>query len=83
MVLALVFMAVLPALAQVRSFVPVTQPMLENPSPNDWLMGSRTYDAQRLSPLNKINRQNVSQLRLAWSRGMGPGTTEIIPAIHA
>jgi glucose dehydrogenase len=49
---------------------------LENPSPNDWLMFSRTYDAQRFSPLEQINRQNVTQLRLAWERGMGPGQTE-------
>ena len=29
----------------------VTTAMLENPSPDDWLMYSRTYDAQRFSPL--------------------------------
>ena len=28
-------------------FVPVTSQMLLNPSPDDWLMFSRTYDAQR------------------------------------
>jgi hypothetical protein len=33
--------------AQVQHYVPVTQQMLENPSPDDWLMFSRTYDAQR------------------------------------
>ena len=27
--------------------------MLENPAPEDWLMFSRTYDAQRYSPLNQ------------------------------
>ena len=58
------------AVAQVENFAPVTQQMLLNPSPNDWLMFSRTYDAQRFSPLNQINRQNVSQLRMAWSRGL-------------
>ena len=36
--------------AQVRTFVPVTTEMLVNPSPDDWLMYSRTYDAQRLQP---------------------------------
>ena len=40
-------------------FVPVTQKMLENPSPDDWLMYSRTYDAQRFSPLKQITRANV------------------------
>jgi len=50
---------------QVKTFTPVTQKMLETPSANDWLMFSRTYDAQRYSPLNQINKQNVGQLRLA------------------
>jgi hypothetical protein len=34
-------------LAQVQNYKPVTQEMLLNPSPNDWLMYSRTYDAPR------------------------------------
>ena len=59
----------------VKNYVPVTEEMLLNPSPDDWLMYSRTYDAQRFSPLKQINRDNVSQLRMAWTRGLGPGTT--------
>jgi PQQ-dependent dehydrogenase (methanol/ethanol family) len=70
------------ALAQVQNYQPVTQDMLVNPSPNDWLMYSRTYDAQRFSPLTQINRQNVSQLGLAWSRGLGAGATETIPLVR-
>src|ERR1700680_4012571 len=69
-------------MAQKRDFKPVTQEMLMTPSPNDWLMFSRTYDAQRFSPLNQINKQNVGQLRLAWSLGMGAGTTETIPTVY-
>ena len=63
--------------AQVKNYKPVTQQMLENPSPNDWLMFSRTYDAQRYSPLNQINKQNIAQLRMVWSRGIGAGQTRI------
>ena len=70
------------AVAQVKDFKAVTREMLLNPSPNDWLMFSRTYDEQRFSPLNQINRQNVSQLRLAWARGMEPGSTENIPIVY-
>jgi alcohol dehydrogenase (cytochrome c) len=70
------------AFAQVNNYVPVTQQMLENPSPEDWLMFSRTYDAQRFSPLKQINKSNVSQLRMAWVRGMGNGQTETIPIVH-
>lgn len=68
--------------AQVQKYVPVTQQMLENPSPDDWLMFSRTYDAQRFSPLKQITKQNVGQLHLAWERGMGAGQTETIPIVH-
>jgi PQQ-dependent dehydrogenase (methanol/ethanol family) len=70
------------ARAQVQNYKPVTQEMLTNPSPNDWLMFSRTYDAQRYSPLNQINKQNVSQLGLAWTRGLANGTMESIPLVH-
>ena len=72
----------LPLAAQIQNFTPVTAETLQNPSPDDWLMFSRTYDAQRFSPLNQINKQNVATLRLAWSRGMGPGTTETIPTVY-
>ncbi len=71
-----------PVSAQVKNFTPVTQEMLLNPSPDDWLMFSRTYDAQRFSPLNQINRQNVGQLRMAWARGFEVGTSEHIPIVH-
>jgi PQQ-dependent dehydrogenase (methanol/ethanol family) len=66
----------------VKDYVPVTQDMLLHPSPDDWLMYSRTYDAQRFSPLKQVNRANVSQLRMAWTRGLGPGTSETIPIVH-
>ena len=68
--------------AQVKTFVPVTQAMLLNPSPDDWLMYSRTYDAQRFSPLNQINKGNVSKLALVWKNDLATGTIEIIPLVH-
>ena len=46
-----------------RAFRRVTTDMLANPPSEDWLMYSRTYDAQRFSPLSEITRQNVGQLR--------------------
>src|SRR5438477_4855078 len=68
--------------AQVRNFAPVTQAMLLNPSPDDWLMYSRTYDAQRYSPLNQINKQNVSRLTQVWKNDLPAGAIEIIPLVH-
>src|SRR5579871_5480403 len=83
MLIALGAVAAAPmACAQVQGFKPVTQEMLLNPAPGDWLMFSRTYDAQRFSPLKLINKQNIGQLRLAWERGMGAGQTENIPLVH-
>jgi alcohol dehydrogenase (cytochrome c) len=72
-----------PASAQVvKNYKPVTEQMLEKPSPDDWLMYSRTYDAQRYSPLKQINKQNVGRLRVAWDREMAAGQTETIPIVH-
>jgi alcohol dehydrogenase (cytochrome c) len=76
------FVAVAVAQAQHRDFVPVTTQMLEHPSPNDWLMYSRTYDAQRFSPLQQIDTSNVQRLGLAWTRSIGVGTTETIPLVY-
>ncbi len=79
----LLLLSFLPLAAQVvKNYQPVTQQMLEDPSPNDWLMYSRTYDAQRFSPLKQIDKQNVNQLRLAWERGMDAGQTETIPIVY-
>ncbi len=64
-------------------FQPVTTAMLEAPAPADWLMLSRTYDQQRFSPLGQVNRDNVAELKLAWSRGLAAGTSSTIPIVYA
>src|SRR6185503_7527141 len=61
---------------------PVTDAMLRDPDPADWLMYSRTYDAQRYSPLSQINKSNVGSLALAWSKPLAAGPLEIIPLVH-
>ncbi len=61
---------------------PVTDAMLRDPDPADWLMYSRTYDAQRYSPLAQINRANVGSLQRAWSKPLPAGPLEIIPLVH-
>jgi len=72
----------LPAAAGLDDFEPVTQAMLEKPDPADWLMFSRTYDAQRFSPLDQIDRDNVGELSLAWTRVFDEGSTEHVPIVH-
>jgi alcohol dehydrogenase (cytochrome c) len=39
--------------------------------PHNWLMNHRTYDAQRYSPLERINRANVKNLKLAYALAIG------------
>ncbi len=45
-------------------------------------MISRTFDQQRYSPLDQINKGNVGQLRMAWSRGLPNGTQESTPIVY-
>ena len=54
-------------------FVPVTDAMLQEPSPDDWLMWRRTLDSWGYSPLDQIDRENVDELRMVWSRALVPG----------
>src|ERR1700761_6317508 len=39
--------------------------------PQNWLMNHRTYNGQRFSPLARINRDNVKDLRLAYAVALG------------
>jgi alcohol dehydrogenase (cytochrome c) len=68
--------------APAQSFVPVTDQTLASPDPGDWLMMNRTFDEQRFSPLDQINKGNVGQLRMAWSRGLPNGTQESTPLVY-
>jgi glucose dehydrogenase len=54
------------ATAQSRLFRPVTDEMLRNPNPGDWLYWRGTGNTQGYSRLDQINRRNVGQLQLAW-----------------
>src|SRR5258705_638990 len=39
--------------------------------PQNWLMNHRTYDGQRFSPLARIDRGNVKNLKLAYAVPLG------------
>jgi alcohol dehydrogenase (cytochrome c) len=39
--------------------------------PQNWLMNHRTYDAQRYSPLDKVNKGNIKSLKLAYALAIG------------
>jgi alcohol dehydrogenase (cytochrome c) len=61
---------------------PVTDELLANPSPNDWLTWRRTYDGLGFSPLTSINKENVAELQLAWSLALPPGPNAATPLVH-
>src|ERR1700726_2699080 len=41
--------------------------------PQNWLMNHRTYDGQRFSPLARINKDNVKNLKVAYAVPLGGG----------
>src|SRR5438874_6850454 len=64
------------------AMTPVTDEMLKNPPAGDWLMWRRTYDAWGYSTLDQINKDNVENLRVAWTWSLASGVTEIAPLVH-
>jgi PQQ-dependent dehydrogenase (methanol/ethanol family) len=74
--------AVLLAQPVIENFTPVTDAMLENPDPANWLMWRRTQDSWGYSPLEQVNRDNVSQLQLVWSRQLHEGVQEGTPLVY-
>jgi alcohol dehydrogenase (cytochrome c) len=71
-----------PAANPMQNLSPVTDAMLRNPPPGDWLMWRRTYDAWGYSPLDQINKDNVKNLKVAWTWSMTNGATETTPIVH-
>jgi alcohol dehydrogenase (cytochrome c) len=68
---------------EVKNYVPVTDAMLRNPDPGDWLMIRRNYQAWSYSPLAEINTGNVKQLQLVWEWAMNEGAAnEPTPIVH-
>ena len=72
-----------PGAAQPAVIPPVTDAMLQDPAPGDWLMWRRTLNGWGYSPLDQITRENVSDLRLSWTRGLSSGYQEGTPLAYA
>jgi alcohol dehydrogenase (cytochrome c) len=62
--------------AQPATFVPVTDQILQQPSPDDWLMWRRTLNSWGYSPLDQIDRANVANIELAWSLPLNDGSVQ-------
>ena len=63
-------------------FVPVTDAMLKEPAPEDWLMWRRTLDGWGYSPLDQITRENVGELRMVWTRALTRGSQQGTPLAY-
>ncbi len=72
-----------PAQAQPQGeFTPVTDAMLQDPAPGDWLMWRRTLDGWGYSPLDQVDRSNVGDLRMVWSRALTAGSQQGTPLVY-
>ena len=60
----------------------VSDTLLREPPAADWLQWGRTYDGHSFSPLDRITRNNVSGLRLAWRTPLRNGTSMPMPLAH-
>ena len=66
----------------VPNFRPVTDAEMRAPKPEDWLMYRGNYAGWGYSQLEQINKTNVKNLQLVWSRVMEPGLNEITPIVR-
>ena len=80
--IVIIVAAVNPVGAQQSDFVPVTDAVLRNPDPADWLSWRRDHSASGYSPLQQVNRQNVGKLGLAWAWPMEDGHQEQEPIVY-
>ncbi|MGH8206178.1 MAG: PQQ-binding-like beta-propeller repeat protein, partial [Steroidobacteraceae bacterium] len=64
------------------TYVPVSETMLQNPAPGEWLTWRRDYADTGFSPLTQVTRDNVKSLRVAWSLSLPPGNNEATPLEH-
>jgi alcohol dehydrogenase (cytochrome c) len=66
----------------VKNYTPVTDAMMRNPDPADWLMIRHDYHANNYSTLNQVTANNVQDLRLVWTWAMNEGTNQPAPVVH-
>lgn len=68
--------------ALLQDFVPVTDEMLANPAPENWITWRGNYASWGHSPLDQITDHNVGELRLSWSRSMEAGHQEVEATVY-
>lgn len=67
----------------VPDFVPVTDAMLNNPDPANWMMIRGNHQAHSYSPLDEITTDNVKGMQLAWVWSLGgDATNQLSPLVY-
>ncbi|MCC6984727.1 MAG: PQQ-binding-like beta-propeller repeat protein [Bauldia sp.] len=65
------------------NFATVTDEILQNPDPADWLHLGGNYEHWNYSELDQINLDNIGDLRMVWARQMvAGGRAEVSPIIY-
>ena len=67
--------------ALIDAQVPYARLVRAASEPQNWLTYGGSYKSQRYSPLDQINRQTVSRLKVAWAYQMRPGVVETSPLV--
>ncbi len=65
-----------------HDLTPVTDALLADPPPADWLSWRRTRDGHGYSPLDDVTRDNVDELQLAWVLAIREGNNQTTPLVH-
>jgi alcohol dehydrogenase (cytochrome c) len=68
--------------ARLAQITPVTEQMLRDPAPGDWLHWRRDYAGLGYSPLAQIDRRNAGRLTVAWARSLPISSNETTPLVH-
>ncbi|MEM6705364.1 MAG: PQQ-binding-like beta-propeller repeat protein [Acidobacteriota bacterium] len=68
--------------ARLAALTPVTQEMLDDPPPGDWLYWGRSNDGQSFSPLTEIDKETVKGLKSTWRTALRPGVSMSVPLVH-
>ncbi len=75
-------LAAQPSGSIIADYPTVTNEHLLSPGAEDWLMWRGSYDLSGHSALDQINRENVSELELAWSLPLSHGGNMTTPLVN-
>jgi alcohol dehydrogenase (cytochrome c) len=68
--------------SRLNNLTRVSDDMLLNPPEDDWLIWRRTHENLGHSPLDQINKSNVSDLEIAWTWSLPSGANMMTPIVH-